>query len=871
MKEENTRFGGVLAVLMLVMAVAPAHAQVDFDLDALFDELPPASENGQPEAPAEDVAPAEAPEAPAVAPVPLPDDEREAALLTAEQERVLRQDREQEGLRMLDEALAAQRRGEHRRAVDLFRQALRRIPDRPATDEARQQILRGYGESLYRMAVTAFDRDELDEARQLAAAALDADESRQAARVRALNRRIDRRQERLELPLPVDQAPELVERREDAAQYFEDGRTYFEAGEYREAERAFERVLLLDPYHRNAMRFLRRLEERRLQRTDLRREATVVDAMRDVRERWHPPIREAVVAPERPVTGDPIDIRARRLQERMRQIVIPTIDFRQGNIVDVIDFLREASIPADPEGIGVNIILQLERGRRGAPSPTPRAPSPAAEDEWGWDVEPRATPAPTAGPVMTDPSDIPAITLSLRRVSLMDAIRYVTEVAGLRYRIEDNAVIITPAGVAIGQIVTRLYPVQPSILDIAVERQEAPRQDFGRTGDFIGMGTQPVEMRRGDVKPFFEQMGVPFPDGTSITYNASISQLIVSNTIENLEIFERILTNLNVIPNQVEIEARFVEIAQTDLESLGFEWMLTDNFNIATRPGSDALGMRERIQLNRNDQTGGFTSGLRYFATSEATATRGQAGVGTPMAGSILSVSSILTNPELSFVLHALQQRGGSDLLSAPRVTTISGQQADIQVVEEIIYPSEYIEQTTGTGTSGVTIIDGQEVAGTAFRVPYPSAFETREVGVILNVTPTVGPDGYTIDLALAPEVAELVEWLDYGPPDRFPILKPVFASRRANANIIIWDNQTVVMGGLIRDQVTSFDDRVPLLGDLPLIGRFFRSTGQRSSKQNLVIFVTARLVDPAGNPIQQMTGVATAPTVPGAQIPQVD
>ncbi len=83
------------------------------------------------------------------------------------------------------------------------------------------------------------------------------------------------------------------------------------------------------------------------------------------------------------------------------------------------------------------------------------------------------------------------------------------------------------------------------------------------------------------VRQFFEKAGVPFPAGTSITYNSAISQLIVANTPENLELFERILAQLNVVPQQVEIEARFVEIGQDDLEEFGFQWLLTDNCEIA--------------------------------------------------------------------------------------------------------------------------------------------------------------------------------------------------------------------------------------------------------------------------------------------------
>jgi general secretion pathway protein D len=211
----------------------------------------------------------------------------------------------------------------------------------------------------------------------------------------------------------------------------------------------------------------------------------------------------------------------------------------------------------------------------------------------------------------------------------------------------------------------------------------------------------------------------------------------------------------------------------------------------------------------------------------------------------------------MSVIVHALDQRGGSDLLSAPRITTKSGVSANIEVVEEIIYPTEFEAQSADTIAGGTTVVQsdqaGQPIPGTAQNniVIFPESFETREVGVILNVTPTVGPDNYTIDLTLTPEVAELVDWIQYGTPP-FNIPQPVFASRNATTSIVIWDGQTVVMGGLINEEIVRFEDKIPFLGDIPIVGRLFRSEGERSVKRNLLIFVTARIVDPGGRNVNR-------------------
>ncbi len=811
--------------------------------------IPPAAETPAVKETPFEAAPAQMAPAAAEAPAPTPRAELdEAARELARQEEIRLQASEVEGLKALSAAYEAAGRGDHAKAFSLFEQALIKIPLRPATEDVRRKAVFARAESAYQMARAHFERGDYAQARQQAQTAAEIDEAGHGRAVRSLLARIAAREERERMrterrPAQIGLPAEVAEKEAMIEQMFSRGKQWFDLDEYDRAEAMFEQVLLKDPYHRDAMRFLKRIEELRLQASNTRRRTTVEDYVQDVRERWNPPIRRPMFEPTDMDAGreKQIQTASQKLREKMQAIVIPSIVYRQANIVDVINFLREASEAHDPEKVGVNIILKLEVGGASMPStPSPAAPAaPAVEDPWGFPA-PGAPAAPSAPQGPSGAGDIPAITLNLRRVTLLDAIKYVTEVAGLKYRIEENAVVITPRDV-VTNVITRMYPVMPSILTVAVERRE---QDQQRGGEFTPMGggatikTSPDD----DIKALFERMGVPFPMGTSISYNSAISQLIVTNTAENLEILERILGNLDIVPKQVEIESRFVEIGQADIEELGFEWMLTDHWQLANKRGSGPVTSRERIQMNANAANGGFTRGLRYFsgATDSATPSGSTLATAAGMTGTLFSISSILTNPELTFVLHALSQRGGTDLLSAPRVTTRSGVNAQIQVVEEIIYPTEYEEQSV------------ESQIDTSMRTPIPSAFETREVGVILNVTPTVGPDGYTIDLTLVPEVAELAGWIDYGPPGRFPILQPIFASRNVTSTIVLWDNQTIVMGGMIRDQTTRYSDKVPLLGDIPLLGRLFRSEGERSVKRNLVVFVTARLVNPAGYPIHE-------------------
>lgn len=142
-----------------------------------------------------------------------------------------------------------------------------------------------------------------------------------------------------------------------------------------------------------------------------------------------------------------------------------------------------------------------------------------------------------------------------------------------------------------------------------------------------------------------------------------------------------------------------------------------------------------------------------------------------------------------------------------------------------------------------------------------PSAitFTTQsvETGPILDVIPYVLADGYTINLALIPSVTEFTGYQN--PPQipsvtgslnvvQLPIVLPTFTVRQLVTTVNVWDNQTVVLGGLISSSVLTTKDKVPVLGDLPAIGRFFQSQSKQTVKKNLMIFVTATIVDPSGN-----------------------
>ena len=744
-----------------------------------------------------------------------------------------------EKLGMADQAFTDMDYVESERLYLQAANALEQAGGRPENRVELKRARNGVLESLYHRAVTMRKDGDLVNARKIAStAALEGHPLSSA-----LVNRIDKDMEKPVPPPPREkvrwQQDDFKKKAEDVKSHLHKGRQFYLANELDKAQLEFEEVLQIDAHNTEAIRWREKVTQTRYERASMELETTRKDMSSQVREAWNPRSYGAGGEPKA-VVEDNTTITAKiseadRITAKMASITIPEIDFRQANINDVVTFLQEQSVEGDPEGRGVNIILNLSSAEGGG---AVMQPSYAEFGDFSAEA-----------PILAGPASFELITFRAREISLFDALKILTDVANLKYRIAGNVVMILPLNAPDGKIVHRMYPVLPSVGErISAIRESAFAEpsggDFGTLGDGASMADTGT-----DWKAFFSDLGVEWPTGSSIRHVPAIGQLMVANTADNLALFEDRLAALNVVPKQIEIEARFVEVNQTDLNSLGLEWLLTDEWEVATKKGDANLPLaaQQRIVVPKTD----FTDGNRFVADNRLIHTA-PAGLRTA-DDSILSIASVLTNPEISVILHALEQKGNSDLLSAPKVTTQSGIEAQIKVVTEYIYPSAYdIEPSVPP------VITGDAIAAGTPPVVTPAEFETREVGVILTVLPEVSTEGEMINLTMSPEVVTEPTWRDYGQTftdgqgniTKIPIEQPFFHSRSISTSILIYNGATVVMGGMITEDRQQVDDRIPFLGDIPLIGRLFRSTYDHSIKRNLLIFVTARLVDPAGRPV---------------------
>ena len=280
-----------------------------------------------------------------------------------------------------------------------------------------------------------------------------------------------------------------------------------------------------------------------------------------------------------------------------------------------------------------------------------------------------------------------------------------------------------------------------------------------------------------------------------------------------------------------------------------------------TNPGSGAL--RTLANSFLTTQSTGASSvivgGKAYAVGNLPPQLPGSASLGGSQSALDLSYSLAgLLNVQT--VIHALEQQTGSDLMTAPRVTVLSGKTATINVSQEFRYPTSYgdMESQVGGGSSD----SSADTASVSITPGTPQDFETANLGVMMEVTPTVEDDS-TITLRLNPRVTEFEGFVEYGGsalavsgstvvqiPSGF--YQPVFSVREVSTEVTIYDGATVVLGGLTREEVKSFHDSIPFLGDLPLVGRLFRSEGETRQKRNLLIFVNANLVSAGGSPSNQ-------------------
>ena len=645
--------------------------------------------------------------------------------------------------------------------------------------------------------------------------------------------------------------PQHVERSEEVKKLLSEGQGFFDSGRYDLAFKRCEQALNIDKYNIAARRLMEQINVARQQYAEAAYNDTRGDLLAKVSKAWELPVKKFTNETTSIVEQPEITVRGTQaITDKLDSIKIPRIDFTDSSIREALDFIKKKArdlddSEKDPGKKGVNIVLKL--------------------------------------PPDADASAYP-ITLALDDVPLRSALEYVSQAANLKIKIEPFAVVVVPQTENTDVLITKEYKVPPSFI------QALPGASTGAVLEGVAAGSQSVVAARSPAKEFLAASGVEFPPAASANFIPSTSRLIVKNTQSNLELVDALVeTSLTAPPTQIEIEAKFLEVSQNNLNELGFDWLL-GHFSLAGGSGIESGGGTQGFGQTINPSaypiypisnpvgassstSGPITAGNRNGSGNTPSTAISVNAIDALLLGSpvgqgagILSVAGVFTNPQFQVVLRALNQKKGVDLISAPKVTTQSARKATIEIVREFLYPTTF------------TAPQASASAGSQFTpsVPTaPSGWTMKPTGITLEVVPTLGPDNYTIELELAPRVIEFDGFINYGSPINATVQaqgiyslvaptsktfeatantinQPVFSVREVTTQVSVYDGQTVVMGGLMREDVQKVEDRVPLLGDIPLAGRLFRSSSDQHTKRNLIMFITAGLLDPAGQPLVQ-------------------
>ncbi|MPM74276.1 hypothetical protein SDC9_121262 [bioreactor metagenome] len=386
-------------------------------------------------------------------------------------------------------------------------------------------------------------------------------------------------------------------------------------------------------------------------------------------------------------------------------------------------------------------------------------------------------------------------------IEVIDALAQATK---MKYKIEKHAVVLAPLDAPLDDMQIKVFLFDQNMI-AALGGSDAPD----------------------DLKNQLQTYGVPFPTGAKVMYDPKFRVLIALNTPENLEKINDVILEIRKqdAPPLVQIQVKFVEVEQNDLKELGFIQSLA-------RPNGDDGKTNGRLQFDKNDNVL-YNSGADTFTYSRTT-----------------------DGYNYNLAVNALDQLDSKDILSAPKVLTDPGKKVTIKMTSERYFEWDYDEGEFSQESSSDTY------AGYTYTPPWPT-FEMQELGITMEVTPTVDTNKRLIMMNVAPWVRSLAGWTAYdytvtsdddnGAISKTETMKrPIIAERTTDTNVTVYDNETIVIGGIIKDYTVIVEDKVPFLGDVPLFGQFFRSNASSIKKTNLLIFLTARMLKPDGSPYYQ-------------------
>lgn len=756
----------------------------------------------------------------------------------------------QEAMLMLSQARQYYSEGKYQEALDAYRKSLNLLPKSPNMEQRRQFLELSIADASVAVAQQFIKVGRYDEAKGLLDDALKKVPTHSLAKDTL---------EKMQDPIRTNPAltPAHVKNVEEVNRLLQLGYGYYELGQFDEADKQFNKVLGIDPYNVAARRGMEHVKKYKATYRDAARDEARAAAIAEVDAAWeraYGPL-EAPVEPES--FSKPIDDLSLNIKDKLGQIILPKIQLDGVTLEDAVDYLRNQSRVNDSAAAtqaerGVNISLQLG--------------SPDSETYKLYSER--------------------KISLKLVNVPLREALNYLAKMADLSVRTNTYGVELIAKNADSGVMVSKTLSLPPGFFSELSNGAAESGDVFDAEG-----GDSGATLKRVDPVKALKGAGLLLPEGSVVRYNKGGASLFFHGTTRDMIILEDLIAAKSAAqPLQVVVSSTFIEVNQDDLEELGFNWLVNLDLD-PTRwfmggGGTDKQGYNQSVvdraanivgDVLPANVVGGLRSGNQVFTENgiDAMIERGSSAQNTDGgeyipggAPSILTLRGIWSRADVAMIMRGVDQKKGVDLKQHPSVVVRPGETATFFSGRDFIYPTEY-EPPELPNNSDVGDSDLPTLAVTP---AHPSVFETRQLGTIFNVEVTgVSEDKSIVELNVSPEIVEFDGFINYASPIFMPgigmgddnrrniqmvkvsdnfILQPVFNTRRITAPVRLATGSTMVIGSLKKASTIKYEDKIPVLGDIPWIGRLFRSEGKKQERKVLIIMVKAEIVDPAGKEI---------------------
>jgi type IV pilus assembly protein PilQ len=343
--------------------------------------------------------------------------------------------------------------------------------------------------------------------------------------------------------------------------------------------------------------------------------------------------------------------------------------------------------------------------------------------------------------------------------------------------------------------------------------------------------------------------------GGQMQVDVRSNALVITERPSRMNAIQAILERLDRPTDQVMIESKFVEVTRRDEKNLGINWSGLNGYQLEAGPV-------QREYTNENGVTRTNTLTVQNgtnFDLENASFTAVDTNLIDNTFSAITGESRIdtaLFNAEaFSVVLSALENNNEVELVSNPTVVTMNNTLAQINIGEEYPIPQYRYNEENGT-----------------FEV---SGFEYKPIGILLNVTPQVNSAGF-INLEIKPEISSRTGEVNFGGAGGAAI--PIVTTRKTESSVTIKSGYTLAIGGLMEHSIGKTENKVPVLGDIPGVGRLFRNNTDTLDGRNLVIFITAKVLNPDGSSYEEVFDDQTLHEMgisdrdlPGFEVPETE